>query len=1196
MSKSKKLAPFLSEPNRVDAAVKLASVLQQRANELQTPSEKRQQAELDRMIQMPADKATLTLMTDQAFRAKSPHRVADQLIHILDVQGVPRFFSPIDRSLLKGFQSFGNVLPGVSVPMVKRHMHQETANVILPAEPDLLQDHLNARRDEGLRMNVNILGEALLGEDEAMRRITSTIETLKLPAVEVMSIKISTIYSQISPVARAQSVDLLCRRLERLYRAAARERFIRADGTEVPKFLYLDMEEYRDMEITAEVFMRTLDELPECSAGIVLQAYIPDSFRMQQRLLDWARTRVTGGGAPVVLRIVKGANMEMERFEASLHGWPQAPYDQKIDTDANYKKMLHLGMQPENLAAMRLGIATHNLFEISYALILAAEHEALDQVQFEMLEGMANHLRRALFEQIDDLLLYAPACRHEHFIHAIGYLVRRLDENTGEENFLRHAFKLEVGSEDWNQLEAGFRASCDHITNVSDAPRRTQDRHDAPSPLAPEAAFESEADTDFSLVQNGIWANGILDHWSSDIDTVPIVFGGEAITERDTLPLFDPSKPGDPIAHACIATPNDIQAAVACAIADDDGWRNTSAAERATLLGKVAQEFRKLRGDLMGHALVETGKILTQSDPEVSEAIDFLEYYGRSATELANTPQLELHGLGVIAVISPWNFPIAIPCGGIAAALAAGNHVLLKPAEESVRTAYALCQCFWNAGVSRKVLQFVPGPGAVTGAALAGHEDVSGVIFTGGTETARKMLDARPTMNLMAETGGKNAMIVTALADRDLAVKNAIYSAFGHSGQKCSATSLLILEQEVFEDEAFRTALVDAAKSMKVGPARDATTKLGPLIREPSGPLERAFKELEPGETWALMPQQLGDNPHLWSPGIKWGVQPGGFTHTTEFFGPVLGVMSARNLDEAIRFANSTGYGLTAGLQSLDDREQDIWLERMRAGNLYINRSTTGAIVRRQPFGGFANSAFGMGIKAGGPNYVLQLCDARCTGFENDGALEDVVLGSLVDPIWWPGCDDELGPIRLAFDHCETAFADVFSQQLDQERLIGQDNFRRYLPVRDVRICVHPDDSMFEVLVRIGAARIAGCRITLSSGPEVPSDRIERLMKSTADWGGAIEFVEEDEADLLAIIEHHETDRLRYAAPERVPIAVRRAVPLAGCTLVDRPVTGHGRLEVLWMMEEQSISIDYHRYGNLGARNAEPRSELLQPR
>ena len=329
----------LNDKRILQAALGLATILQQRASQLQTPQERRQQAELDRMLQHPEDKSTLTQITDQSFRSMLPGRVVDQMVHILDVQGVPRFFSLFDQALLKGFQSFGEYLPGVAVPMVKEKMRKETSNVILPAEHDKLASHLKERSQEGLRMNVNFLGEAILGEREASRRLDRYLAALQLPEIECVSIKISTLYSQISPLSRKHSIRTVSDRLELLYRAAAKESFVRSDGQRIPKFVYLDMEEYRDLHLTAEIFMHTLSRkgMENVRGGIALQAYIPDSSLVQETITQWAVDRVNKGGVPITIRIVKGANMEMERVEASIRGWPQAPYRSKIDTDANYK-------------------------------------------------------------------------------------------------------------------------------------------------------------------------------------------------------------------------------------------------------------------------------------------------------------------------------------------------------------------------------------------------------------------------------------------------------------------------------------------------------------------------------------------------------------------------------------------------------------------------------------------------------------------------------------------------------------------------------------------------------------------------------------------------------------------------------------------------------------------------------------------
>ena len=1203
-------------------AIWVARRLQDRAGDLQTSEERRQQAELDRMMQSPGDKATLVSLTDQAFRSEVWGRAADQLIHVLDAQGIPRFFSPIERTLLRGFQSFGAYLPGVAMPLVKEKMQQETANVVLPAEADLLRGHLEQRRSEGVRMNVNQLGEALLGEREAQRRLEGYLSALQKPEVEVISVKISTIYSQISNIARRHTVDVLSDRLELLYRAAARGTFTHADGKVVPKFVYLDMEEYRDLHLTADAFMNTLDRdgLDTVNAGIVLQAYVPDSFDVQKQIIAWARERVRNGGAPITMRIVKGANMEMERVEASSRGWPQAPYRDKQETDANYARMLHEGLLPDNISAVHLGIASHNLFTLAYGLVAASEAQALEYVQFEMLEGMANHQRRALFELTNNMLLYAPTCFQRDFIHAIGYLVRRLDENTGPNNFLRHAFSISTDDKEWDILEQQFLESVQLSSSVYNSPRRQQDRckeslenryakniadhsnRDASSKLV--NAFSNEPDTDFSLKHHSAWAESIVLNWehrhSGNALEVPLSIANDQLAPgEDFSSSYDPSRPGMVVAKYRKATIAEVDRAVSVASADLSGWRNCSMKERRSVLAQVANEIASSRAELLGAMLTESGKLLIEGDPEVSEAIDFCRFYGDSAVDFDAISGISPRGKGVVAVVSPWNFPLAIPCGGIAAALAAGNTVILKPASDTVLIAYLLCNCFWRAGVPREALQFVPCSGSTAGQHLVTHSGVDAVILTGGTETAQSMLNAKPALNLYAETGGKNATIVTALADRDLAIKNVLHSAFGHSGQKCSATSLLILEEEVYNDQSFRHALIDATESLSVGSAWNLATKVGPLIRPPSGDLEKSLKELEPGESWCVMPElHVEGNPSLVSPGIKWDVQPGSFTHQTEFFGPVLGVMCAKNLRHAIELVNQTGFGLTSGLESLDDREQTDWRDTIRAGNLYINRSTTGAIVMRQPFGGMGKSNVGPGLKAGGPNYVAQFMqfsiDQRSASERHSNA--DPETFSFIKEV---ASDLDLSDdltchlLAVADDYIRTA-DEEFKQEHDHFRLLGEDNHRRYLPMEVVRVRVSENDTPDETILRIIAGRILGCRIIVSSSPN-RSEQIRSLLQAidiaSESWAGGLEILEETDHQLAEAVRIGRSGRVRFSAPESVPEVVRQATSGAMLYLADTPITFCGRIDLLWCLQEQSISHVYHRYGNLGSRANELRDE-----
>ena len=1188
----------------IKEAIALAETWQNRANRLLTSEEKGIAEQMMRLLTHPMDKVILTKMIDQSFRAHNPARVADQINSLLRKYGVPDFFSSVDKLLVQMFLGLGRYIPSISIPKMIDKMRHDSSRAIIPGEADELNAHLQKRKKQGVQMNINHLGEALLGETETLLRLDTYINDLKNPEIECISIKISTIYSQIEPLAFEHTIQILKDRLTRLYQVARDNVYIRNDKTTAPKLVALDMEEYRDLEITVTAFKRTLEQdvFKDYSAGIALQAYLPDAYSVQQELTAWAKQRVANGGSPIRIRIVKGANMEMEKLESAIRNWPLAPYDNKLSVDANYKRMIDFGMAPENIHAVHLGIASHNLFELAYAYQMARQNRVTDYFSFEMLEGMADHVRRAIHEMAGDMMLYAPVATKAQFINAIAYLIRRLDENTDAENFLRYSFSLKTDSNAWEFLKEQFIDSYHYKERAGKTPNRIQNREHESFPetmgTLHEKEFNNEPDTDWSLAANRRWAQAVRGRWkksSSDpLEKIPLVAAGKEIfANRPIKESMDRSQLPEEIRVAAYAeaVDEDVNRALATGRNDPDGWRLKRMAQRHDILAQVAMEIRKARGDLIGAAAADTGKIFTDADAEVSEAVDFAEYYPFSARSFTDLKNVQCCGKGLGLVISPWNFPIAIPCGGIVAALAVGNTVIFKPSSAAVLTAWQLCQCFWNGGVSKNVLQFLPCSGSTSGAKLAEHPDVDFIIMTGGTDTGMTILKQRPGVFLTAETGGKNATLVTAMADRSQAVKHVVHSAFSNCGQKCSATSLLILEREVYEDESFKRQLVDAARSYAVGPCWDFENRMGPLIQPPSGDLKRAMTQLEAGESWSLKPENVQGNPFLWTPGIKWGVRQGSFTHLTEFFGPLLGVICAENLDHAIEMVNQTAYGLTSGLESLDRREQEYWKDRIKAGNLYINRETTGAIVLRQPFGGMGKSALGSGIKAGGPNYVSQFMNFEDVGFPPAGAIQNDHRVLRVAQEWKVKLDwDQLGEFKTDLGRTIRSvksylyhWEQEFSREKDCFRLRGQDNTFRYLPVGTVAIRVHPDDSLFDVLARIAAVQISGCELLISL-PRGLNNSVTAFLygKQGKRFVGDAPMTDQTDKDLMAMMP--EIQRIRYAAPDRVPDEVFQVAAETGFYISRTKVSMEGRIELLQYFQEQSICSNYHRYGNLGER------------
>ena len=925
------------------------------------------------------------------------------------------------------------------------------------------------------------------------------------------------------------SVERILARLRPLFTAAA--------ASSPPTFINLDMEEYRDLELTLASFMQLLDEsaFQHLEAGIVLQAYLPDSHEAFDRLSQWSQERFARTGAAIKIRIVKGANLAMEQVEAELHGWHAAPYDSKPDVDASFKRMIDRAFTPTSTRAVRIGIASHNLFDVAWALLLATERGVLDRVEFEMLEGMAPGEAEQLRRAAGSVRLYTPITRKEERTSATAYLVRRLDENTTPGNFLREAFAIRPGSPEFVDQADRFRTAVHARRTVSIETRRQ-------AQALPTSGFSNEPESDLVLATTRRSVAEAVARWhGAETTEVPVVVAGTQ--HLDGLPQRSWQDPSDPsrvrFRHAVVSREL-VDEAVATAMAGVASWSALAVTVRSDVLRQCAEVMAEQRHETMAVMVVDAGKTVAEADPEIAEAIDFARYYAHTAEQLANDVTAVTGApLGVVLITPPWNFPYAIVAGGILAALAAGNTVLLKPAPEAVRISWLLVQQLWQAGVPTDALQFLPSDDNEIGQHLVTHPDVAAVILTGAYATAQLFTSWKPDMHLLAETSGKNAIVVTAAADIDAAVKDIVKSAFGHAGQKCSAGSLAIVEADVYDHPAFRQQLHDAVTSLRTGPAWLPTTGVAPVIIPPTGSLLRALTQLDAGESWLVQPACDAANPNLWSPGVKLGVQPGSWSHRTEWFGPVLAIMRAPDLTTALAWQNGTDYGLTAGIHSLDPDECQRFLDTAQAGNLYVNRAITGAIVERQPFGGWKRSAVGPGAKAGGPNYV--------------GVLQR----------WTPLHTDD--PVGTATASYRSWWGRHFAQQHDPAALRCEKNILRYrsLPA-GVLARIGADTPATTIDMMREASRTTGTTVVFSTATAHPA---------------APDAMVEPDATLTARMRAGMCDRLRILTG--VEPSLRLAAMDVGIQLDATPVTPDGRIELIHWVREQSLSITNHRYGRV---------------
>ncbi|NOX30798.1 MAG: bifunctional proline dehydrogenase/L-glutamate gamma-semialdehyde dehydrogenase, partial [Actinobacteria bacterium] len=579
---------------------------------------------------------------DRVVRPEDNRVAAQQLSKLVNTQRLPDFLSAMDKLLLRAGARVGGFAPSIVMPLARRRMRSLVGHLIVDAADEAITAHLGERRGQGYRLNVNLLGEAVLGEQEAGRRRTEVERFLRQPDVDYVSVKVSSVVSQLNYWDFERCVERVVKALRPLVASA--------QASSPPTFINLDMEEYHDLELTVRAFMALLDEpqFHSVDAGIVLQAYLPDSFDALRELSTWAaergRRQVRGvRGGSVKVRLVKGANLAMERVDAEIHGWDQAPYATKAETDANYKRCLDWLFSDERLASMKVGIASHNLFDLAFAKLLADERGVADRVEFEMLEGMAPAHARTLSAEPSGLLLYTPIVAPDDFDVAISYLFRRLEENAADENFIHHLFTLRPGEPATLREASRFRQAVRERWTVGLAPRRRQDRSTKLD--ARHVPFTNSPDTDPALPANRRWVR-------------------ESLAHRDTTAR---ASQVDDVSR--------VDEIVTSARSGQLAWSERSVEERRATLQAVAHELERRRGELISCMVHEGRKTVAQADPEISEAIDFARYYADRALDLEASESAIFEPFGVITVAPPWNFPVAIAAGGVTAALAAGNSV-----------------------------------------------------------------------------------------------------------------------------------------------------------------------------------------------------------------------------------------------------------------------------------------------------------------------------------------------------------------------------------------------------------------------------------------------------------------------------------------------------------------------------------------
>ena len=870
-------------------------------------------------------------------------------------------------------------------------------------------------RKEKMAFTLDLLGEAVIAETEAssyldkylglMTDLTSAAKNWSpVPQIDEadgeslrrvqLSVKLTAFYSQFDPLDAKGSQERVSDRIRTLLRRAL----------EVGAAIHFDLEQYEYKDLTFSTLKQLLLEeefRSRTDIGVTLQGYLRDSEKDLLDLIDWAKQR----GNPITVRLVKGAYWDQETIKSLQNHWPQPVYNQKAATDANFERLTELLL--ENHEYLYAAIGSHNARSQARAIAIA-ETLKIPRRRFELqvLYGMGDKLAKALVQLGYRVRVYCP---YGKLLPGMAYLIRRLLENTANSSFLRQSL------EDRPIAELIAPPVVREITNGSSpfAPSGVEgvegealssDGSDASNGASngasnlsnngkseSAASFVNAANTDYADKElRELGEQGLRSARQQLGKTYLPLINGEYRNTSEIVDSVNPSNPSEVVGKIGLISVEQADRAILAAKAAFPSWRRTPARERANILRKAADLMERRRHELSAWIVLEAGKPLRECDAEVSEGIDFCRFYAAEMERLSEgyiydvageTDRYRYEPRGICTVISPWNFPFAIATGMTVASLVTGNCTLLKPATVSSTIAAKIVEILVEAGIPPGVLQYVPGKGSIIGDRLVKHPDINTIVFTGSQEVGCQIYaDAailqpgqKHLKRVIAEMGGKNAIIVDESADLDAAVAGTVSSAFGYSGQKCSACSRAIVLEPVYEN--FLRRLVEATNSLNVGLAELPGTKVGPVIDATAQERIRQYIEKGKMEAEVALEMAAPDKGYFIGPTIFTEVKPTAVIAREEIFGPVLTVMRAKSFSQALELANGTDYALTGGLYSRTPSHIDRAADEFEVGNLYINRNITGAIVRRQPFGGFKLS--GVGSKAGGPDYLLQFLEPR---------------------------------------------------------------------------------------------------------------------------------------------------------------------------------------------------------------------------
>lgn len=1118
----------------IERAIEFAASLQERVQDSIATHEKSFYYKMQHIIENPEYKALFMELLDSSVLSNNPAHSHKLIERILRRYEFGEFFTLYEKMLLYIFLQVGRYAPSLSVPFFIKQIRKEAGLMMRFSMPTSSpKSHI---------ANYYFIAKKALSQEVIKDNITMCKKALDNSHITHISIKPSAFFTQMWEGSFIHSRDELARSLKELFAYASQQ----SQAQNLPKIITLDMEEHRFLQLSVSAFMEALSGYSELEAGIALQAYIPESFSYLMQLCDYAKARVDSGGKPVHIRLVKGANMQAEKFYAAKHNGRLPMFSQKLCTDANYKKMLHYLIDNAHYRHTKLGVASHNVFELAYAYMLlqhCVEPEYREHFVFEMSMGISMQASRILGEY-HTLMLYTPVCDTSSFQEAIAYLLRRLDENTGEENFMASYYAMRVGDSAWQAQKAMFLDSLAYIPKLSCAPIAVQDRAAVLDLQSSDGVYET--DTEFFAQANYQWLTEALAQ-ELPKDTIQATY----IKEAQMLYGFD----GREIRKVAFAKGFDENIVPA----------SLSRLENLiAIFNKATHLLQEKRGQIITTAALEIGKVPMQTDMEISELITLLRFYPKSLQDLCDThAHTSFMPKGRGLVIGSAHSHLSISFAPVLASLACGDQVVFKPSSLVISSSYMVCECLWEAGIPRDMLCFTPMQREDFRQALANMRTdlFAFVVGFGKGSSLESIATAQPMLPLIAHPTATNAMIITQLADYDQAIKHAISSAFFYGGVGVRKLSVLIVEQSVLDDTGFMQGVLACARSLHYGTPYALQNALGVVLDS-----NHALEAIQ--GAFALKPQRDGQ---YMGAGIIYA--SANELSAIDRYLPLLYIIKADDIKHAIALANT----LDSNICVLESRDEDEWVyfrKNAKAHTLLINEPTihtASAKIITTPSGSLSHTIGTYNDIIHFVRPVPNACDENLATSIIEPKFKRLLASGDIADSRRKALENALKKAKSYVYYRNTEF--MLSHDCALE--YGAKHLLDYKAISTLAYRVSSNDSLEDMLgVIIGAQ---ACKVELIVSFEAIDEDLAFLRENLAGLGLIAKFVQESLQDFIARIPQN--DVIRYHTKASAMDSIYQAAAISHKRIIPDKPLDNGRFELLWYYRERVISIVHHRYG-----------------